>query len=65
MTDSLRPHGLQPTGSTVHEIFQARILEWVTISFSKEVAYKYGPLCMLIKYHLSKICEDLYEKGKV
>ena len=29
--DSLRPHGLQPS---VHEIFQARILEWVAISFS-------------------------------
>ena len=29
--DSLPPHGLQPS---VHEIFQARILEWVAISFS-------------------------------
>ena len=25
-----------PPGSSVHEIFQARILEWVAISFSKE-----------------------------
>ena len=24
-----------PPGSSVHEIFQARILEWVTISFSR------------------------------
>ena len=32
MPDSLRPHGLQPS---VHEIFQARILEWVAISFSR------------------------------
>ena len=30
--DSLRPHGLQPS---VHEIFQARILEWVATSFSR------------------------------
>ena len=35
MLDSLRPHGLQPTRLLVHEIFQARILEWVAISFSR------------------------------
>ena len=29
----LRPHGLP--GSSVHRIVQARILEWVAISFSK------------------------------
>ena len=28
------PTGLQPTGSSVHGIFQARIQEWVAISFS-------------------------------
>ena len=31
----LWPHGLQVTGSSVHGIFQARILEWVAISFSR------------------------------
>ena len=31
--NSLQPHGLQP-GSSVHGILQARILEWVTVSFS-------------------------------
>ena len=31
--DSVQPHGLQP-GSCVHGILQARILEWVAISFS-------------------------------
>ena len=36
MPDSSRPHGLHsPPGSCVHEIFQARILEWVAISFSR------------------------------
>ena len=36
MHDSLRPHGLQPTRLLpVHEIFQARILEWVAIAFSR------------------------------
>ena len=29
------PHGLQPTGSSVHRIFQTRILEWVAISYSR------------------------------
>ena len=33
MFGSLQPHGLYPPGSSVHEIFQARILEWVAISF--------------------------------
>ena len=32
MSDSLQPHGLVACpGSSVHEIFQARILEWVAI----------------------------------
>ena len=36
-SDSLRPHGQQPApGSSVHGIFQARVLEWVAISFSRE-----------------------------
>ena len=32
MPDSQRPHGLQPTGSSVHGIFQARVLEWGAIA---------------------------------
>ena len=35
MPDSLRPHGLHPPGFSVHGISQARILEWVAVSFSK------------------------------
>ena len=34
MSNSLRPHGPLP-GSSVHGIFQARVLEWVAISFSR------------------------------
>ena len=34
VSDSLRPHGPLP-GSSVHGIFQARVLEWVAISFSR------------------------------
>ena len=29
------PYGLQPPGSSVHGILQARVLEWVVISFSR------------------------------
>ena len=29
MSDSLRPHGLQPAGSSVHGIIQASVLQWV------------------------------------
>ena len=31
MSDSQRPHGLQPTRLPVHGIFQARVLEWGAI----------------------------------
>ena len=34
VSDSLWPYGLYPPGSSVHRILQARILEWVAISFS-------------------------------
>ena len=30
------PMDCSPSGSSVHGIFQARILEWVAISFSRE-----------------------------
>ena len=33
VSDFLRPHGLQPTGSSVHGIFQAGVLEWGAIAF--------------------------------
>ena len=35
VSDSLRPHDCSLPGSSVHGIFQARILEWVAISFSR------------------------------
>ena len=34
MSDSVRPHRRQPTGSSIHGIFQARVLEWGAIAFS-------------------------------
>ena len=35
VSDPLDPMGCSPPGSSVHGIFQARILEWVAISFSR------------------------------
>ena len=37
ISDSLWPHRQSP-GSSVHGIFQASILEWVTISFSEDLS---------------------------
>ena len=42
VSDSLRPHGLHPPGSSVYGIFQARVLEWGAIAFSnKDHTYTY------------------------
>ena len=38
MSDSSRPPGLQPPGSSIHGIFQARVLEWGAIAFSTPFA---------------------------
>ena len=35
VSDSLWPHGCSLSGSSVHGIFQARVLEWIAISFSR------------------------------
>ena len=34
-------------GSSVHGIFQARVLEWVAIAFSKRISYQYLKTCEL------------------
>ena len=34
VSNSLRPHGIDLPGSSVHGILQAQILEWVAIHFS-------------------------------
>ena len=36
VSDSLRPMDCSPPGSSVHGIFQVRILEWVAVPFSRE-----------------------------
>ena len=68
MSDFLRPHGLQPTGSFVHGISQARILDWVAISFSGGVFLTQGsnlglPHCRRILYclgHQGSPCLFIY-----
>ena len=40
MSDSVRPHWRQPTGSPVPGILQTRTLEWVAISFSNAWKWK-------------------------
>src|SRR5574341_927196 len=37
MSNSLRPHDCNLPGSSVHGVFQARVLEWVAISFSEDL----------------------------
>ena len=37
MSDSCDPIDCSPPGSSVHGILQARILEWVAISFSRDL----------------------------
>ena len=42
----LQPHGLYPPCSSVHEIFQARIREWVTISSSRGSFQRKDQICI-------------------
>ena len=39
LSDSCKPMDCSPPGSSVNGIFQARILEWVAISFSRESSW--------------------------
>ena len=52
VSDFLQPVNFSPSGSSVHGILQARILEWVAIRFSR--GSNPGLLhCREILYHLS------------
>ena len=54
MFDSLQPHGLLPTRLHIQENFQARILEWVAISFSRASSQPRNQTC------LSCICRWIF-----
>ena len=51
MSDSLRPVDCSPPSSSIHGILQARILEWVAISFSKLLSL--GLLLILDSFSLT------------
>ena len=56
VSDSCNPMDCSPPGSSVHEILQARILEWVAIPFSRGSSQLRDPTwvsCRQILYHLS------------
>ena len=51
MSYSLRPHGLyvcRPPGSSIHGIFQTRVLEWGAIAFSIIISYNNHQIPKLI-----------------
>ena len=59
---------MDPPGSSVHEILQARILEWVAISFSKGFLIKFGAKIDLVLILLAaatakslQSCPTLYD----
>ena len=55
MSNSVRPHRWQPTGSSVPGILQARTLEWVSISFSNACRHaKSLQLCPTLWSHVQQ-----------
>ena len=46
------PMDCSPPGSSVHGILQARILEWVAISFSRGSSRTFPTHCRQILYHI-------------
>ena len=60
------PMDCSPAGSSVHRIYQARILEWLTISFSRalpdpgiEPTSPESPVSHIIKPALNKMLKQL------
>ena len=57
VSDSLWPHGFHPPGSSVHGVSQARTLQWVAISSSREPSPPRNQIriswisCIWILYH--------------
>ena len=62
MSDSCDPMDCSPPGSSVHEILQATILEWVAISFSRESSQTELNLGLL---HCRQIISQLSYKGSL
>ena len=62
-SDVLRPHGLYPPGSSVHGISQARILEWVAISSSRDLPDQGIEPCLLCLLHWQGCSLPLSHQG--
>ena len=59
MSDSWDPMDCSPPGSSVHGIFQARILEWVPLPFSKGSSWPIS-LTYIYYFHLSLFFSPKY-----
>ena len=59
MPNSSDPMNCNPPDSSVHGIFQARVLEWVAIAFSDP----YGRKCQKTKILLMKVKEESVKVG--
>ena len=67
VSDSFRPPWTSPPGSSVHRIFQARVLEWVAISCSRRVFLTQGLnpcLLHLLHWHLDPLPLHHLELGE-
>ena len=65
MSDSYDPTDCTPPGSSVHGIFQAGILEWVAISFSRGSSVPRSPICISWVSCISRqILYHLYHLGR-
>ena len=62
----LDPMDCSPPGSSVHEIFQVRILDWVAVSFSRDSSWPRDRTCPLlgrwILYHFATCVGTLNQK---
>ena len=66
VSGSLPPFGLQPPSSSVHGIFQARILEWFAISSSRGIFPTQGwNLHLLCLLHCRQILYQLSHPGSL
>ena len=54
LSNSLQPHGSSLPDFSIHGIFQARILEWVAISFSRASSQPRG------RTHISRISDGFF-----
>ena len=57
MSDTCHPMDCSPPGSSVHEIFQARLLEWVAISYSKSREETH------LSWYIHRVVSELKQAG--